>query len=609
MTNNYKIRPFRFFKSINKLLLISGIMATLIIGLLILVFALKGNLEIKSILVIITCAALIFPIGLVILTLVANIVISSRLSKKSIFVNDFSSLEALPNVDILFVDIVDAITDGHLTIKKVIPLKAVATEEYIAQWVSNVLRATNDDNIISRALKEKYDLELSAGVLNELSYNEKNQYFGASFKGGKTIIIGAPDALSINNKAGIIKRCEEELNNGCTVLVIGQGKAVIEGEQYSDELEPIALIVLKDHIRENASETFKLFKKNNIEIKVISSDNALKTSVIAAEAGIENADKYISLEGMSAGEIKKIAAEYTIFARANAGQKRVLMNIFRKQGHKVMMIGDGCNDISALRATDCSITITNDENVIGTDSDIVLTNTVFSDLPKLIDEGRNITNNLAKAASLYAMKTIFAFALTLVFGLITSSKKIIFPFIYNQFLPWDLVISGAAALFLILEKNDEQYSGSFLMNVFKKAIPGSLLLVFSTATMFVLHALQNRVATNLGIYSLDGAVAMSIIAFNVLGIACLYRICVPLNKYRITILSCSGAAIILMITITAIITFVINKTEPVLAIPYLELNSPSLITLIIVVTLLVAIYLFIYRIIEIKEGDNLNNED
>ena len=613
MNNNYKVRPFRFLKSINNLLLITGCMATVVVGLLILVFALKGNLgEFESIMTIVTCAILIFPIGLVILTIIANIVSSKRLSNKSIFVNNFSSLEALPNVDVLFVDIIDALTDNRLTIKKVIPLKAIATEEYITQWVSNVLKATNDNNALSKALLEKYDLELSAGVIKELPYKEENKYFGASFKGGKTIIIGIPDELNIKNKAGLVKRCEEELNNGCTVLVIGQGKEVIDSDKYTGELDPLAIIVLKEHVRENTNETFKLLKRNGVDIKVISSDSALKTSVIAAEAGVDNADKYISLEGMSAKEIKNIAFEYTVFAKANAGQKRVLMDVYRKQGHKVIMIGDGSNDLIALRGSDCSITVTDDEETINLDSDVSLTKNLFNDLPELINEGRNMTSNLMKVASLFAIKSIFAFVLSLTFVLISVFQKDIvskFPFALNQFLPWDLVTSGVAALFIILEKNKDNYSGNFLFNVIKKAIPGSLLLVFSTLLIFVFYALQKNGLTNLGIYSLDTAVAMSVLSFNVLGIACLYRICTPLNKRRIIILASSGATVLVMILITLVITLVINKTEPVLSIPYLELNGPAMITLIVIATLSVAIYLFIYRIIEIKEGDNLNNED
>ena len=176
MSKNYKIRPFRILKSINVLLLISASLAIIAGGLMILVFAVQNNLTAASLKPILNCVFMVFPIGLLVLSVAATIITSVRLSKKSVHINNFSSLESLSNLDILCLDKGSTITDGELIIKKIVPLKALATEEYLAQWISNVLKATDDNSAIARALLQKYDLELTAGVVEDLPFDRNNKY-------------------------------------------------------------------------------------------------------------------------------------------------------------------------------------------------------------------------------------------------------------------------------------------------------------------------------------------------------------------------------------------------------------------------------------------------
>ena len=605
-----KIRPFKFLKSINFLLLVAAGLTAISVGLIVLAFALQNNSDTDLVILIITCILMVFPIGLLLLSIVATVVTSILFSRKNVCLNNFSSLEALPNLNVLCVDKDGAITDGELVIKKVIPLKATATEEYLAQWISNVLKATNDNSVIARALLQKYDLELTAGVVEDLPFYGKNNYMGASFTGGKTIIIGKIEDLPIKNVTGIVKRCEEEFNNGYTVLVVGEGKEQITDGEYNSELEPLALIVLKDHVRESAFETFKWFKNNGIEVKVISSDSAISTSVVAIEAGVNNADKYISLEAMSAADIERVAFEYTVFGDANAGQKRVLIDVLRKAGNKVMLIGEGNNDESAMKHSDCSAIVDDNDETLR-EADIVLTNSSFGELPSIFALANNMVSHLLKITSLFITKIIFGFVSVLAFaiyGLIQKDGGVLLPYIFNNFLLWDVVICGASLVFLLLEENNEHVKGSFLANAIRKSIPGALLLLVSTLTIFVFYVLQQNGMTNLGIYSINTATAMSVVVFNVLGLLCLYKTCSPLNKYRTIVLAASSGVVAIVLIATLIITIVIKHTEILLRIPYLEFNGPAIMTTAIIIAVCAALYMFIYRIIDIKEGDNLDED-
>ena len=610
--NKFKRSPSEILKSLKSLFLVIGITVITMAIFMIITFAVQGKfandeLLLKGVKSITGSLVAMIPSGLYLLTSTALAVGVIGLSKKKAQVQDFYSVEMLARVDTLCVDKTGTITDGNLIVKKVIPLKASYLDGYIAQAICNVIRATGDKNATAVALLKHFDLELSAGVNVTLPFSSDNKYSGASFKGGKTFIIGAPEFMPIANQAGVIKRCEEFTKDGYRVVVLGEGSELIKDNKYNGTLEAVALIIIKDHIRDDAPETFTWFKNNGVDIKVISGDSARTVSAIATEAGIANAHKYISLEGMPLGRVKMIANDYTVFGRVTPEQKEALIIALKESKKTVAMTGDGVNDILALKRSDCSVAMASGADAAKNISHIILMDSNFARLPAVVDEGRRVVNNLQRTASLFVTKTIFAFLITLIFtiaSIIERDPTLQYPFITNHLYLWEIVTSGYAAFFLALEKNSERIEGRFLSNVFKKAIPAAALLVSSVCTIFLLFVLQRNGLLNLGIYSIESAVAMSIVAFSVLGTVFLYKVCSPLSKYRRIVLICSASVNFLALIVTAIVSTSMNIIEPVLQIPYLEMNGVSLITTLIIIVVFAAIYLFAYQIADVvKEED------
>ena len=611
--NKFKRSPSEILKSLKSLFLVIGITVITMAIFMIITFAVQGKfandeLLLKGVKSITGSLVAMIPSGLYLLTSTALAVGVIGLSKKKAQVQDFYSVEMLARVDTLCVDKTGTITDGNLTVKKVIPLKASYLDGYIAQAICNVIRATGDKNATAIALLKHFDLELSAGVNVTLPFSSDNKYSGASFKGGKTFIIGAPEFMPIANQAGVIKRCEEFTKDGYRVVVLGEGSELIKDNKYNGTLEAVALIIIKDHIRDDAPETFAWFKNNGVDIKVISGDSARTVSAIATEAGIANAHKYISLEGMPLGRVKMIANDYTVFGRVTPEQKEALIIALKESKKTVAMTGDGVNDILALKRSDCSIAMASGADAAKNISHIILMDSNFARLPAVVDEGRRVVNNLQRTASLFVTKTIFAFLITLIFtiaSIIERDPTLQYPFITNHLYLWEIVTSGYAAFFLALEKNSERIEGRFLSNVFKKAIPAAALLVSSVCTIFLLFVLQRNGLLNLGIYSRESAVAMSIVAFSVLGTVFLYKVCSPLSKYRRIVLICSASVNFLALIVTAIVSTSMSIIEPVLQIPYLEMNGVSLITTLIIIVVFAAIYLFAYQIADVVKKEDI----
>ena len=612
--NKFKRSPSEILRSLKKLFLVIGIVVISMAVFMLVTFFLKGKFKpddpvsLRSSVESVTGSMVgMIPSGLYLLTSAALAMGVIGLSKKKAQVQDFYSVEMLARVDTLCVDKTGTITDGNLVVKKVIPLNAKYTDATIAQSIANVIRATNDKNATAKALMNEFDLQLTAGVVVALPFSSENKYSGASFKGGRTFIIGAPEFMPIKNKVGVIKRCEEYTKDGYRVIVLGEGKDVIKDNKYTGELEPIALIIIKDHIREDALETFAWFRQNGVDIKVISGDSARTVSAIAAEAGVPNADKYISLEGMSNEQVKEIATQYTVFGRVTPEQKEILVIALKEAKHTVAMTGDGVNDILALKRSDCSIAMASGADAAKNISHIILIDSNFSRLPAVVDEGRRVVNNLQRTASLFVTKTFFIFMITLVFTIATIfNKNIHYPFITNHLYLWEIFTTGFAAFALAMEKNSERINGHFLSNVFKKAVPAAVVLVSSVLLIFLFYLLQTKGVANFGIYNRACAVAMSVITFSVLGIVCLYRVCSPLDKYRAVVLASSAVVNAVALILSAVFTYKNDRSDNrLLRIPFEQMSGPAYLTMAIIIVVYAAIYLYIYRLIEIKRGEHV----
>ena len=590
---------FSFLKSINVFVLISFVVALLLTGIVALIINAQDKLNSSlAIFVLINVFLIASPLVLFILCIISSTVFNANLSKQKIAVNKLSRFESLLRIDVLCLEKENVITDGSLTIKKVIPLQTIATEQYINQWLSNMLRATNDGGTIFDTLNKQYDFELSAGVISVFHYNNELKYNGASFKGGKTIVLGSPEFVPIKNKVGILKRCEEDINKGCLVLVIAEGKEPISDDGYHGELEAIALIVLKDHIREGAFETFKWFKENNINIKVVSSDNPLVTSVSAVETGIESADKYISLEGMNAEEINSIVDQYTVFGYATVEQKEAVVNALKKN-QRVLMAGGNESNVLSMQASNFAVaTIDGDESTQNV-ADIVLESSSLKTLPAAINSSKSFINNLYKLLSLALVKTVFAFVIVLLFVIFNNNLKQCL-FVFNHFLLWDLITNGIAAFFLTFDKNKRTNNGFV-----KGAIPMMILQTSGVLTVFALYALQDNQLLSIGLFTMDNVAVISALIIAILGMVSLYNVCVPLNRHRRIAVLVGVTLNVLAIAAIMLIAYLVNGIES----PYLSMGAPSYFIAAIVAVIYSAIYLFICRIIGIVKGDNVENEN
>ena len=549
------------------------------------------------------------PSGLFLLTSVALAVGVLKLSKKGARVQDFYSVEMLARVNVLCLDKTGTITSGEMDVKTVIPYGNHGYKEIdIAQIISNLLIATKDSNLTAKSLQKAFNYELTKGIVDALPFRSENKYSAASFKGGETYVIGALDFLDIKNPGVLKRRTEEFTSLGLRVLVLGKASG-IKDQKVVGEVEPIALIVLQDHIKDEAVETFKWFNENGVQIKVISGDDALTVSHIASEAGIKDADKYISLYGLSDQEVSEAATKYTVFGRVTPEQKELLIQAMKNNGDTVAMVGDGVNDVLALKRADCSIAMNSGSEAAKNVSHVVLVNSDFASLPDIVNEGRRVINNLQRTSSLFLVKTIFSMTTTLVFLITLITINYAYPFEAVHFQLWSFVGIGISAFFLALERNKEPPKGSFIGSIFMKAVPGAIATLLPVGLIYLTYALQQNGVLFTGIYDIEVAAFMSVLAFNFMSLIILLKICLPFSKYRAFVFTGAATVEIGLVALAATLSYHNHITESIIAINFQELTLVNWFVLGIIVILVSALYLIVTYIIEVFKGEHLNDKN
>lgn len=459
------------------------------------------------------------PAGMFLLTSVALAVGVIKLASKRTLVQDLYSIEMLARTDVLCLDKTGTITDGTMkVVNSVLINKAYASS--LNAIIGSMLTALDDNNMTSRALATYFGYSKEFMAKTILPFNSTRKISGATFKNGDTYLMGAPEYLLKGTKNKQINdMVKDYAEKGLRVLLVCQCNHEIVDDKVPVDRNPIAVIVIEDHIRDDAQKTIEWFKNNGVKIKIISGDNPITVSEVSRRVGVENAEKFVSLEGMNEQQVIDCANKYTVFGRVSPEQKCILVKALKSKGHKVAMTGDGVNDILALKEADCSIAMASGSEATRHVSNLVLLDSNFSSMPSVVAEGRRVVNNVQNSASLFLMKTIFTI-LTSILCLIT---KEVYPFTTLHMCLLETFVIGIPSFFLALQPNDDQIKGRFLTNLMSKSLPGAILFLINLVACYVFARL---------VPSVPDYTIMASLAITFTGLLVLFRLCQPFNVYR-----------------------------------------------------------------------------
>ena len=519
------------------------------------------------------------PSGMYLLASTSLTVGALALMKRKVLVRDLYSVETLARVDTLCIDKTGTITDGTMSVYEIEFLKKNKfNKDKFDIVMGSFLNATKDTNFTSQALVDYFGNKGVYKPKQVIPFDSSLKYSAATLEEVGTIVLGAYGFFNIIEDNEVKNKIDAYNKQGFRTLLVGFSEKAIINDKIPTKIIPIAVIVIQDHIRDNAKDTIKWFVENDVNIKVISGDNPVTVSKIAGVVGIPNADKYISLENKTFDEIRELVDEYNVFGRVTPEQKEFIVKALREKKHTTAMFGDGVNDILAMKASDVSISVTAGSRAARDIANLVLLNNEFGSLPDIVGQGRRVINNLQRTCSLFLTKTIFSISLNvffLLFGIFSRNSMagpILWPFSTNHFYVWELITIGTSSFFLALEPNNERLKGHFLMNIFRKALPSGIIMGCGIVFMFLYSFFTKDLNGN----NFNDLVEVSVYYISIASMFVLIQTCYKFNKYRLLVLVYAAVMIALMFLMSIYSDFNLLKLQR-------EIHDLSFVTLLIVV--------------------------
>ena len=487
------------------------------------------------------------PEGLVLLTSVALTLGALVLANKKTLVQELYCIETLARVDTLCLDKTGTITEGTMCVERVEPyvstgqVETAATEPESAESpeaeeqvqtdpaftddidtiMSNMMYVLKDQNATIDALRKRFPAKQDMTLEHVIPFSSDRKYSGAVFEEKGTYLMGAAQFLFPEDNEELTEKCQAYAEEGLRVLVLAHSSQNVEGTELPEGLEPLALMLLTDVIREEAPDTLAFFDSQEVDLKVISGDDPVTVAAIARRAGLKNADSYVDATTLTTEEeLQDAVAQYSVFGRVTPQQKKAMVQALQSQGHTVAMTGDGVNDVLALKEADCSIAMAQGSDAAKNIANVVLLDSNFASMPHIVNQGRRVVNNIRTAASMFLIKTMFSVMLSL----LTIFFGNAYPFEPIQMSLISACAVGIPTFLLAQENNYEKIDHTFLRHVFINAFPAAITITFCVfAVMLVCQNVYHSMA-------MLNTACVLVTGWNYM--AALKTVYAPLNTYR-----------------------------------------------------------------------------
>ncbi|BDD41181.1 cation-translocating P-type ATPase [Streptococcus ruminantium] len=471
------------------------------------------------------------PKGIALLTITSLLTAVIKLGMKNILVQEMYSVETLARVDVLCLDKTGTITQGKMTVDKLLPLANRYSLDTIQHILAAYIQTSEDNNSTAQAIRNAYgQLHHSYTASHLIPFSSDRKWGAMMIEGVGQVFLGAPEMLLTENPLAV----HEAQTRGSRVLILALSQTNLHSTkgELPQDIEPLALLEIADPIREDAAETLAYLRSQEVTLKIISGDNPVTVSHIAKEAGFTDYASYIDCSKVSDEELVAQAEATAIFGRVSPHQKKLLIQTFKAQGHTTAMTGDGVNDILALREADCSIVMAEGDPATRQIANLVLLESEFRDIPEILFEGRRVVNNIAHIAPIFLIKTIYSFLLGLIciasIALGKAEYLLVFPFIQVQMTLIGQFVEGFPPFVLSFERNIRPVEKHFLRKSLLLALPNALMVVISVLAFHLMQVYG-------GLTSSD----MQTLSYYILGstgVLAVIRACLPLTKVRFALI-------------------------------------------------------------------------
>jgi P-type E1-E2 ATPase len=416
------------------------------------------------------------PEGLILLTSVTFAVAGVRMARRGALSQQLNAIESLASVDTICLDKTGTLTDAHLQVEALIPATGIEEGE-LSHELGRYAASSRSRNATLEAIAE-YCVGAEEEPRSTVPFSSKRRWSAQQF-GNTTYVLGAPELFPPGELQTI---AGHQARAGRRVVAFGVARGRVDDEEPPAIDEPLGLVVLGERLRADAHETIEFLQSQGVRVFVISGDRPETVAAVAADVGIEGP----ALDGRdlprdSAG-LRRLLEEHAVIGRISPEDKRRVVEALAADGRYVAMVGDGVNDVPALKAARLAIAPGNGSQMARAVADLVLVRGDFSSVPALVAEGRKVLRNLQRVAKLFVTKSAFAFFLVVSIGLTPQPYPL---------LPRHLTLAagltiGIPAFFLALGPSEGRFrSERFLFEVGRFAVPAGTAAGLGVLASFV----------------------------------------------------------------------------------------------------------------------------
>jgi len=438
------------------------------------------------------------PYGLFFMIVVAYAWGAAGGARQGALVQQVNAIESLSNIDVLCLDKTGTLTTNRLRYHDVQPLENRSRDD-IEGLLGDFVRSASVTNRTSAAIRAGVQGEPGMPV-DEVPFTSLRQWSALAFDSDErrgVYVLGALEMLkpyvlaeTMAADSPLSAHVQAWSDAGLRVLVLAHNPDVTtlhddKGHPHLPALTPLGVISLSDELRPDARETMAAFARLGMQIKIISGDAPQTVAALAKQAGFTQDVAPVSgpeLEHMTEAAWHQAAAEATIFGRMTPRQKEKLVEALIAQGHYVAMMGDGVNDVLAMKKAHVGIAMQSGSNATRNVADMVLLNDAFSALHPAFQEGKRIASGMASAMYLFLARV----ATTTLIIIAISMLGLGFPF-EPAHVALTVFTVGIPSFFLIWWAKPHTRQADLLPSLVRFVIPAAVLTMLVGVVLYTFY--------------------------------------------------------------------------------------------------------------------------
>jgi cation-transporting P-type ATPase E len=475
------------------------------------------------------------PEGLVLLTSLAFMLATLALARRKVLIQQLPAVEGLARVDVICLDKTGTLTEGKIIFDDLVMLETQLKER--AEQILSAF-AVEPNSPTLHALHEAFAGKPAADITYTVPFSSARKWSAVRASENEHWIMGAPEMVLRDADHEVHQRADVIASSGKRVLVLLKSASAPSTERLPGNMQPVALIVLAEKIRDDAKETLRYFASQGVALIVISGDSPRTVGAIARAVGLDVGEPIDARTlPQSTEELAAILEEHRAFGRVSPDQKRAIVKALQSKGHVVAMTGDGVNDALALKDADIGIAMGSGAQATKAIAELVLLDNKFSQMPHVLAEGRRVIANIERVANLFVIKNAYSLFLALA----VTVAGLPYPFLPRHLSVLSALTIGIPAFFLSLAPNHQRYTPGFLRRVLSFAVPtGVIIAVLIFASYLV-------ISSRGGSPQLGSTVASSVVM--VVGVWVLFCLARPLRYWKAALILGLSATFVAFITI------------------------------------------------------------